>query len=917
MNYSTSALTTLSSDTEPSFIITFDDAKYIFNAGENTGRSFRQNGRNWKRTHAMFFTQSTIERTSGLPGLLMTLADATINQLSLYGPDGLSHVLASMRSYSFRDSIQVKTHDITLTSLSPGTEPCFSDKNITVYAIPVLPTSSSQLLVEETIDTSSVNLSEKRKRSPSPDAPRKKQNLRSNSPAPIIASEKLQREMQRHDFQPLSLTEPLAQEYRQLVLQGMFPFTNRPEEEKVKKGKKGPSEKKKANQSTKDDVDGPPTHDAHPKADIVTPRRPRQPPPRGFFEQLPKHTSGVVSPYPSTLSYIILGPKSRGKFDVKKAEELGIFGVNRRNLINGTPIEVQIKDGDQVTTRMVQPEEVLGKPEPAMVVAVFDIPSPDHIPSLCNSFRTNTFYQRFWSEDGSAVQSSEHIVRTVYHFLGDGVLEDERYKQFMRGFGPNVHHLVTSREHSPDPLTFTTAGYNQLRLNKLDEVMFPIPKHSMVPRKEISSIPGLPPHTQALSAHHHTQLRPFSPPVYSPESEARDLFHPILKGEKPLSISPSLQACIDQAKENVARNLSLPSGDASAGANVGIYPLGTGGTLPSMYRNVLSTLIRIPGWGNIILDCGEGTWGQMARHFGTDKSVPDNAWDMLRDVKCIFASHIHGDHHMGLSQLLSKRKQLDPPPSHPLYVVSVRGVHLYLRELSDVQDIGLNDPSGNGVISVLSDALHYQRSGRYMSSGLWQVGGTEEWLDYDLSIKHSQDMCRSLGLRSFDTVDVFHRCKCYGAVIRHQDGWSISFSGDTQPTKNLVRAGAGSTVLIHEASMADEEIELAKKKSHSTIGQAIDVGKQMKAKNVLLTHFSARHPKMPPSVIEQEKLRSKDDPVVAPAFDLTSLTIGTMWKMKHYLPALEMNFDDTKDQDEGADGEVAEAMDVNVSRDTD
>lgn len=89
----------------------------------------------------------------------------------------------------------------------------------------------------------------------------------------------------------------------------------------------------------------------------------------------------------------------------------------------------------------------------------------------------------------------------------------------------------------------------------------------------------------------------------------------------------------------------------------------------------------------------------------------------------------------------------------------------------------------------------------------------------------------------------------------------------------------------------------------------------MNAKNILLTHFSARHPKMPPSVVEQEKLRSKDDPVVAPAFDLTSLTIGSLWKMKHYLPALEMNFNDTKDQDEEAGAEVSEALDVNVSRD--
>ncbi|KAF9038581.1 hypothetical protein BJ165DRAFT_1352473 [Panaeolus papilionaceus] len=909
MNYSTSALTTLSSDTEPSIIITFDNAKYIFNAGENTGRSFRENDRNWKKTEAMFFTQSTIERTSGLPGLLMTFADATINKLSIHGPDGLSHILASMRMYSFRDSIRITTNDIPLTS--PSTKPCFSDKNITVYAIPVLPTPLSPSSIIEDGDISSVRLSEKRRRSPSPDLPRKKQNLDSSAFDPVVPSTELQVEVSKHDFQPLSLTGELAREYRLLVLQAMFPYTNRPEEEV--KGKQG---KKSGKTPNSKDKEGPPTGEASAsKQEIINTRRPRLPAPKGFLTQLPKHINSISSSYPPTLAYIIVGPQSRGRFDSKKAEELGIFGQDRAKLTKGISVEVKIKDGDQMVTRTVQPEEIIGKPDPAAVVAVLDIPSPDHIPSLCSSFKSSDLYQKFWNEEPSAPRPAEHIVRTVYHFLGDGVLEDERYKKFMHGFGTDAHHFVTSREHSPDPLTFTSAGYNQLRLNKLDETMFPIPKHSMVARKPISSISGLPPNTQTLSAHHHTQLRPFAPPIFSPESEAHDNFHPTLRGEKPLAISPSLQACTDQAKENVAQCLANGEVNVPEGASVGIHPLGTGGSLPSRYRNVLSTLIRIPGWGNVILDCGEGTWGQLARHFGTDESAPDNAWDILRDVKCIFASHIHGDHHMGLSQLLAKRKLLNPPPAHPLYVVSIRGVHLYLKELSDVQDIGLNDPSGNGVISIISDALHYQKSGAYMTTGIWQVGGTEEWLDYGLSIKNAADMCRSLGLRSFDTVNVYHRCKCYGAVLRHQDGWSISFSGDTQPTKSLVWAGAGSTVLIHEATMGDEEAELAKKKSHSTIGQAIDIGKQMNAKNILLTHFSARHPKMPPSVVEQEKLRSKDDPVVAPAFDLTSLTIGSLWKMKHYLPALEMNFNDTKDQDEEAGAEVSEALDVNVSRD--
>lgn len=75
-------------------------------------------------------------------------------------------------------------------------------------------------------------------------------------------------------------------------------------------------------------------------------------------------------------------------------------------------------------------------------------------------------------------------------------------------------------------------------------------------------------------------------------------------------------------------------------------------------------------------------------------------------------------------------RQLNPPPVHPLYLVSIRGIHLYLRELSDVQNLGLNDPSGNGIIPVLSESMHYRKSGAYLTTGTWQIGGDEAWLDY-------------------------------------------------------------------------------------------------------------------------------------------------------------------------------------------
>lgn len=123
-----------------------------------------------------------------------------------------------------------------------------------------------------------------------------------------------------------------------------------------------------------------------------------------------------------------------------------------------------------------------------------------------------------------------------------------------------------------------------------------------------------------------------------------------------------------------------------------------------------------------------------------------NALQALRDLKCIFISHIHGDHHIGLAHLLAKRmsvsdyfdnntrfdecSQLNPSPDHPLYVVSLRSVHLYLRELSEIQNLGLFDPSGNGVIPVISDTLHDRAIGSYLTTGMWQIGGNEPWLDF-------------------------------------------------------------------------------------------------------------------------------------------------------------------------------------------
>lgn len=51
-----------------------------------------------------------------------------------------------------------------------------------------------------------------------------------------------------------------------------------------------------------------------------------------------------------------------------------------------------------------------------------------------------------------------------------------------------------------------------------------------------------------------------------------------------------------------------------------------------------------------------------------------------------------------------------------------------------------------------------------------------------------------------------------------------SFSADTTPSDSLVYAGQGASVLIHEATMTDDQEQMAAQKAHSTVGQAITIG---------------------------------------------------------------------------------------------
>jgi ribonuclease Z len=77
--------------------------------------------------------------------------------------------------------------------------------------------------------------------------------------------------------------------------------------------------------------------------------------------------------------------------------------------------------------------------------------------------------------------------------------------------------------------------------------------------------------------------------------------------------------------------------------------------------------------------------------------------------------------------------------------------------------------------------------------------------------------------------------------MKHQNGWSIAYSGDCRPSPSFIELSKDCTVFIHEATMCVADHDLAVKKNHSTTLEAMSAGFAAGAKYVLMTHFSQRY----------------------------------------------------------------------------
>lgn len=75
------------------------------------------------------------------------------------------------------------------------------------------------------------------------------------------------------------------------------------------------------------------------------------------------------------------------------------------------------------------------------------------------------------------------------------------------------------------------------------------------------------------------------------------------------------------------------------------------------------------------MDCGEGTLGQLNLRYSREQML-----ELFKNVKCLWISHMHADHHAGTASFLAaRRRALGDDECEPLLVVGPRGLSIILK----------------------------------------------------------------------------------------------------------------------------------------------------------------------------------------------------------------------------------------------
>lgn len=273
--------------------------------------------------------------------------------------------------------------------------------------------------------------------------------------------------------------------------------------------------------------------------------------------------------------------------------------------------------------------------------------------------------------------------------------------------------------------------------------------------------------------------------------------------------------------------------------------LGSSSALPSSTR-VPSAQVIFYNQTPFLIDCAEGTQMQMRKY-----SVP------FGKLKHIFISHLHGDHFYGIFGLLSSLNLLGRK----------QDLHIYAPE--KLKEIIESLHKLNG------DELKYKVFYHFLKPDAKNLIMENKNLEiYSFPLKHSKPVWGFLflektKLRNIKKEAIQKYDLSIAEIIKIKNGQdlidengkliknseitiaaaktrSYAYCTDTLPIRDLSKYLSEVDLLYHEATFGSDLKDIAKETFHSTPSEAGEIAKLVKAKKLLLGHFSTRYKSIEP-----------------------------------------------------------------------
>lgn len=268
--------------------------------------------------------------------------------------------------------------------------------------------------------------------------------------------------------------------------------------------------------------------------------------------------------------------------------------------------------------------------------------------------------------------------------------------------------------------------------------------------------------------------------------------------------------------------------------------LGTSSGVPTRSRNVSAVGLRLPQRAEFwLFDCGEGTQHQILR---SDLKISQ--------LRRIFITHLHGDHIFGLMGLLASYGLAGNPNRIDIY--GPPGLNEYLQACQRYSQTHLSYPLR---VYTVKPGVVYEDEEYTVICGNLKHRVTAfgyRIVEKDRPGRFNVEKATQMGIPSGPIYGQLKRGETVtlpdGRTINGADlcgpteiGRKIAYCTDTIFCDGAVDLAQDADVLIHEATFAHQDAELAFERLHSTSTMAAQTALAAGAKQLIMTHFSPRY----------------------------------------------------------------------------